>query len=281
MYIERALQKTCNVVPVYLNRYSVPALLPSPWLSRFVTEVLERKTHGSLTFDLVLVIDPVRRRLDIKRFGALTAYYAIDSDVAFDEHIRRTKVADYDVVFVAQKDYMERYARAGCKRVVWLPPACDPDIHKSHVTPQIYDVAFIGDVPKGSRRESLIEEIQNRCRIYVGRRYLHDMAQTFSQSRIALNASRRGDLNQRVFESMSCGSLLLTDRIGNGMNELFTDGKHLVTYGDVPELLSKIQYYLLHEEERQIIARCGQAEVQTKHAFQHRVRTIIDATVGQ
>jgi spore maturation protein CgeB len=277
MYFERALHKACNVVPVYLNGYGLPAMLPPQLLSRLVTGLVERKTGGAPDFDLVLVIDPVRKRIDIKHFGAVTAYYAIDSHIVFEEHIRRTKVTDYDLVFVAQKDYVERYSKAGCKRVIWLPLACDPEIHKSHSIPQIYDVAFVGAIPEGSRRESLITKVQSRFRTFVGRRYLHDMAETLSQSRIALNISRKQDLNQRVFEAMSCGPLLLTDKIGNGLDELFVDGKHLVTYDNEAELLSKIEYYLAHEEERLSIAKIGQAEVHGKHTVQHRVQNIIDA----
>jgi hypothetical protein len=49
--------------------------------------------------DLVFVVEPVRKRFDFRKFNAPTAYYAIDSHLAFRQHIRDVRVQDYDFVF--------------------------------------------------------------------------------------------------------------------------------------------------------------------------------------
>ena len=47
------------------------------------------------------------------------------------------------------------------------------------------------------------------------------MGRIYSESKIVLNASINGDLNMRVFEALTSGALLVTDRIENGLDTLF------------------------------------------------------------
>jgi spore maturation protein CgeB len=66
---------------------------------------------------------------------------------------------------------------------------------------------------------------------------------------------------ERYFKAS--GRFLITDRIENGLPDLFEDGKHLVLYRNEKELVDKVSYYLSHE-------------VLAKHTFYHRAQTIID-----
>ena len=59
-----------------------------------------------------------------------------------------------------------------------------------------------------------------------------EMARVYSESRLVFNCSLRREVNMRVFEGPATGSLLLTDRIGNGLSELMADRTHLVMYDD-------------------------------------------------
>jgi spore maturation protein CgeB len=80
----------------------------------------------------------------------------------------------------------------------------------------------------------------------------------------------------RVFEAMASGALLVTNRDADDLNELFKEGFHLVCYESKEELISKIRYFLEHDEERREIARRGREEVMTKHTYQIRVREILE-----
>jgi len=100
------------------------------------------------------------------------------------------------------------------------------------------------------------------------------MVLRFNQSRIVLNKSLFGDLNQRVFEAMSCGRMLLTDQIGNGLGDLFESGSHLVTYDDLDSLQDGVEHYLGNQGERKSIALAGQREVLRKHTYENRVLQI-------
>ncbi len=277
MYLERALQKEHNVVSMGINPwYPIePKVYPKK-----IKKLLKKEYHSKVSsqfvnFDLILVIDPVRQRFDFNSLDAPAAYWAIDSHLKFDKHIKKTRVQDYDFLFVAQEDYISQYREKGCKNVYWLPLACDPEIHKPHNLPLKYDICFVGGLGPDSPRREIILKLQKEFNMFVGQRYLHDMARIYSQSKIVFNKSLQGDLNMRVFEAISCARLLLTDRICNGLEELFIDKKHLVIYDSYEDLVEKAHYYLKHPEERNAIAQKGQEEVWKKHSYRYRARHLI------
>ncbi|MFB0522778.1 MAG: glycosyltransferase, partial [Candidatus Bathyarchaeia archaeon] len=285
MYIERALQRHCNTITVRMGGYEPYNLLrrlsPRP-LVKLMDKIIKLKFRTRFPQpDLVLVVDPVRCNFDFGNFDAPTAYYAIDSHVAFSKHIEEAKVSDYDFVFVAQRDWTPKYKEHGCERVYWLPLACDPDIHRRWNQPLRYDLCFLGGILAGSKREQTISKLKRNFNVFVGKAYLHEMAKIYSQSRIIFNESLLGDLNMRVFEAMSCGRLLLTDRVGNGLEELFRDKKHLVIYDDYSDLIQKIRHYLNNPKQSERIALNGLREVHKHHTYSHRVRYLIETILGK
>jgi spore maturation protein CgeB len=113
--------------------------------------------------------------------------------------------------------------------------------------------------------------------LHIDAKALQDMSLIFSRSKIVLNKTMADDLNQRVFEVLGSGAFLLTNRIDAraGLEDLFTDGKHLVIYENQEHLLELIRYYLDHDEERESIAAAGHKEALEKHTYDARVVDII------
>lgn len=96
----------------------------------------------------------------------------------------------------------------------------------------------------------------------------------YSGARISVNITRPhgpSSLNMRVYESMACGALLLTDDRGDA-RRLFVDGQEIVVYRDVGDLVEKAEYYLAHEAERQAIAEAGRRRVVESHTYTRRLR---------
>jgi spore maturation protein CgeB len=82
----------------------------------------------------------------------------------------------------------------------------------------------------------------------------------------------------RVFEAMSCGRLLLTDR-ANGILDIFSDKKHLIVYNE-NNLEELILYYLDNSEEREKIAKSGYNEVVEKHTYEKRLEKILKISLN-
>ncbi|HEX2171884.1 MAG TPA: glycosyltransferase [Dehalococcoidia bacterium] len=230
--------------------------------------------------DVFLYVDSavpyLPRRLE--RLPCPTAGYLID--VHLGQSLRRPLAALFDHVFVAQKDYVELYQAGRDQRVTWLPLAADPTLAGDRL-PEEYDVGFAGNVhaPGYERRRALLAALETRFRVNEYRRYYprDEMLALYRRSRIVVNDAIGGDLNMRVFEALASGALLITNRIENGLFDLFRDREHLVTFASIPEAIDAVDYYLTHEEERRRIAAAGRAEVLARHTYHHRARALVTA----
>lgn len=216
---------------------------------------------------------------DLDAMDCPRAAYFIDSHTKLEWHLRYAPQFDY--VFVAQKAYLKDFEDAGCSRVIWLPLACDPEIHGRKGVPKDTQISFVGNLYPGSpiygRRNELIEALSKRFQVRVEQRFFEEMAESFSRAYIVFNCSARNDMNMRVFEAMASGSMLLTDEApGSGLTELFEDGRHLVIYRTPEELLELAEYYLSHPEEAEAIGREGEKKVLQEHTYLHRVKKILE-----
>ena len=233
--------------------------------------------------DLYLLIDPAGPYFPrgIERLPMPTACYLIDVHLGgWRQHMARF----FDLVFVAQKDYLDMYRQAvGHDQVYWLPLAAAPDIHRRYDLPPLYDVAFVGSTAAAHQRTS-----SRRRRLQlISHRYktndvfaptpAEEVGRIYSQARIVMNTSIAGDVTMRDFEATASGAMLLTDSAANGLADLFAIGKEVVVFGDDQEMLAKIDYYLAHEPERRAIADAGYARAHAQHTYQHRVQQILAA----
>ncbi|MGB9890336.1 MAG: CgeB family protein [Anaerolineae bacterium] len=231
--------------------------------------------------DLFLWVDPAGRYfpLGIEDLSIPTACYLIDVHLGT---WRYQAARFFDAVFIAQKDYLERFRRAvGHDQVYWLPLAAAPDVHRDHGLPRIYEVGFVGNIALAHRQTAR----SRRLRLLAERFHTNDFYRSYtpeevglvySQSRIVFNCSIAGDVTMRLFEGTACGALVLTDAVANGLDELFEIGREIVAYRDDVELLDKVAYYLAHEEEREAIARAGQRRTIREHTYTHRAARVIE-----
>ncbi len=228
---------------------------------------------SGLTFDYLLRVD------DDFDFGLPpgappSAFWVIDTHTNFDRRLQQAR--SFDLVFAAQKEGAERLRREGIENCEWLPLACDPEVHRRLDVEKELDVAFVGGMHPGPRQE-LLSAVQRCCpKSFVGQVRHTEMCQVYSRARIVINCCLNNDLNMRVFEALSCGALLITNRLeGNGQEELFSDRVHLVQYDTIDEALSLIDYYLRHPEEAEQIAEMGHREAVAKHTYRHRMERVL------
>jgi glycogen(starch) synthase len=230
-------------------------------------------------FDLLLAIEGenyLPRELD--EAPCTTAFWAIDNHIhaSREDGWHFEAAADFDHVFLAQRDYLEAFRDRGIQ-ASWLPLACDPDVHRKREVEPDLDVVFVGNVrPCHARRRALLDRLAKNFRVHeIQGAYRDDMARFFSRARVVFNCSLAGDLNMRVFEALSCGSLLVTDRIKNGLEDVFADGEHLALYDDA-SLEAVVAHYLTNPAARREIAARGEKLVRAHHTYGHRMRTVLE-----
>jgi spore maturation protein CgeB/Tfp pilus assembly protein PilF/cyclopropane fatty-acyl-phospholipid synthase-like methyltransferase len=212
---------------------------------------------------------------DLQKYDFPKVCYLIDTHINYEKHVGIAN--NFDFIFLAQKAYVEKMKKAGLKNVFWLPLACDPDIHGKIEQEKKWDVGFVGTIPKAhNRRKTLLKRIGSRFNLNCERKFMTEMAEHYSASKIVYNNAINNDLNMRVFEALCSGSLLLTDSAsGSGLKEMFENGKHLIIYED-ENIENLLAHYLENDMDRELIAEQGRCEVLKYHTYAHRAEDLIN-----
>lgn len=154
----------------------------------------------------------------------------------------------------------------------------------------------LGTEVTGRDRFTILALLQSRCNVnlyskdrdrrldkvnfkgYVD--YYTQMPEVFRRSKINLNISLRliqSGIPLRVLDVLGCGGFLITN-YQQEIAENFENGRDLVIYEDYVDLVEKVEYYLIHEEERKTIALNGYNKVRECFNFDDRVRIMFERT---
>ncbi len=292
VYFERALRERCRTITVgpplpghFIEKWHLQKLkLPlkeqdiSTDFRPDMAEIVARTPPEELP-DLYLWIESVGgySPLNLDTLPCPKACFLIDCHLKLAPRIEWAK--KFDIVFIAQKEYLEDFRKLGMQ-VHWLPLGCDPDIHRHYDMPKNYPISFDGSIPEDSRREKLLTYLASHIPVNYDRCFWEDRARLFSESKIIFNSSAQNDLNMRTFEVMSAGSMVMSDLGRNsGQDILFVNGEDYALYND-QNMVDVAKFYLENEELRERIAARGQQLVHNAHTIGHRVDDLLAVTLG-
>jgi len=86
----------------------------------------------------------------------------------------------------------------------------------------------------------------------------------YQRAKIGFNVHNRGDYTvggYRMFDLPANGVMQISDG-GEYLKQFYSVGEEVVSYRDANDLIDKVQYYLIHDEERERIAISGFRRVQ-------------------
>jgi len=209
----------------------------------------------------------------------------------------------YDFVFVFDTFYINEIKRKGAKKVQYLPLATNPNRYsKITVTDQDrrdydYDVCFIG-VPFEKRVEIFENLREYKLGVfgdhwdtyfmikgmktppyYKGKATGETVNKIYLSSKIVLNIHHPQSiegLNTRTFDIPACGAFEMVDYKKN-IEKHFEIDKEIVTFKNINELKSKIDFYLRNDDLRKIISENGRQRVRNEHTWVHRLNDVIIA----
>jgi hypothetical protein len=205
-------------------------------------------------------------------------FYAIDTHLAHSWPKIRRVAPQFDVVCCAQAAAARRLRGA-----VWVPLACDAELHGATGGEPRWDVAFIG-TDGGVPRKFYLQALRERYpRARIGHAKHTELGAVYGRARIGFNYAIADDVNMRVFEVLAARALLVTNALaGDDFQRLgLEDRRHLVLYRSPRELFELIDHYLTHPDERRRIAEAGETLVLERHTYVHRVQALLAAAARQ
>ena len=167
---------------------------------------------------------------------------------------------------------------------------------------KIYDVVFVGGLgnPTFTEKTSFFESLLNNYsnsfsfkwwgfkegkfekdypelnKKYMGTAAGIDMFNIYAQSKIVINdygiISRGKAVNQRIYEVLGVGSLLLTRETEN----LKDWNNYIVTFKNVKDCIEKIRFYLKNDYERDTIAKSGHEYILSAYNYKELMKKMSD-----
>jgi spore maturation protein CgeB len=106
-----------------------------------------------------------------------------------------------------------------------------------------------------------------------------DKARAFLGAKIVVNNLHFGEiwgLNVRAFEAAGIGAFQMIDW-RSGLDQLFEDGKEIVSFRNMDDLRDKVDYWLNHPQERLAIADAGKRRAHAEHTYHLRLSLLLDS----
>lgn len=218
---------------------------------------------------------------------SLTKTVHLNPDDPFGMHrigwrIFNRAIPYYDLHFVSRPQNISEYLSRGAKRVFEYDRSFSPDYHRPLSMEEMqgvekFDVGFVGSyAPQRARSIDFLHRNNYLVHVFgsgwdkhkIEKRYkslfsppvvgIH-YARTLNAMRIALHFLRRENRDEqdsRTFEIPACKTFMLAERSGKH-EQLFAEGKEAVFFDNDQDLLEKLNYYLTHVHERDVIANAG------------------------
>jgi spore maturation protein CgeB len=209
----------------------------------------------------------------------------------------------YDHFFVFDPFYIDEIKRQGAKNVYYLPLATNPNRYRDILVSEQdkreygYDICFVG-LPFDNRVEMFeslrdynlgvfgdgwtkyfILKGKNTPSYYKGKASGETVNKLYLSSKIVLNIHHPHSiegLNTRTFDIPALGAFEMVDYKKN-VEIHFVPDKEIVTFKNVGELKSKIDFYLKNCDLRKIISERGKQRVLNEHTWVHRANDIMTA----
>ncbi|MEC7987009.1 MAG: glycosyltransferase [Myxococcota bacterium] len=213
----------------------------------------------------------------IENSKAITVWRSVDNHLF--GHWQRFYGQIFDLVLVAQKDYIPDFHASGC-HAVWFPLCVDRDLHYDRNQERDLNVSFVGNMnPKLQKdRIDFFETLSKTfpVSIFQGKSQ-SEIAEIYNRSKIVINECLNLDLNYRVFEAMANGAVCLTPQIDGGIADLFTEEEDFVFYKghDPKDAAQHIQRILADLGYQKRVARSGREKTLSHHTLANRATELL------
>lgn len=155
---------------------------------------------------------------------------------------------------------------------IWFPNAYDDTLINPLDIPKEHFIGFCGNTGnRGHLIDLLVDKFNLKKDIFV---IGEDMVRAINSYKVHFNCNMSVDINYRSFETIGCGTALITN-FNPAYEQLgFVDMQNCMLYATQDELLEKVEYLLKNEDVLNNITKNG-LTLAKRHIYRERCKQLI------
>lgn len=208
---------------------------------------------------------------DLSNVNKLKIFWSIDSHLVLINHITTVTKNKIDIVLNSIESHQGNFKQS---KTFYFPNAYPSDL----ISPidNVNKDIFLGFCGSLLNRTNILNKLENKFNLKKDIWKLgDDMVKSINRYKIHFNQTLSNDINYRVFETMGCNTLLLTNNTEN-INTFFKDMENIVIYNNEDELFDKINFLLFKNDLIKKISNSGYELVKNKHTYDNRVDVLLN-----
>ena len=223
-------------------------------------------------FDLILNLenyDETNWVPDLSNISSKKMLWSIDSHCRGQEvYDREFKRGNYDKMLQSTKYFVNENS-------IWFPNCFDNTLLKNKNSEKKHSVGFCGNIVNRQPWIDLLsnQEFDFKKDIFV---IGEDMVNAVNSYKIHFHKNISIDIAYRNFETMGCGTALVTSFNEDYRDLGMIDGENCMIYRDHNELIQKISLLLENEEYLLKISKAGEELANRKHTYNNRADLLLE-----
>jgi hypothetical protein len=207
---------------------------------------------------------------DLSNVNKLKIFWSIDSHMVLMNHITTVVTNKIDIVLNAIESHQDYFKTS---KTFYFPNAYPSDL----IFPidGINKNIFLGFCGSLLNRSEILDKLENKFGLKKDIWKLGDkMVETINGYNIHFNKTLSNDINYRVYETMGCNTLMLTNSTEN-INTFFNDMENIVIYNNETELFEKLNTLSLDNDLIKKISNSGYELVKNNHTYDNRTDVLL------
>ena len=207
---------------------------------------------------------------DLSNVNKLKIFWSIDSHMVLMNHITTVVTNKIDIVLNAIESHQNNFKTS---KTFYFPNAYPSDL----IFPidEINKNIFLGFCGSLLNRSEILDKLENKFGLKKDIWKLgNKMVETINGYNIHFNKTLSNDINYRVYETMGCNTLMLTNSTEN-INTFFNDMENIVIYNNETELFEKLNTLSLDNDLIKKISNSGYELVKNNHTYDNRTDVLL------
>ena len=207
---------------------------------------------------------------DLSNINKLKIFWSIDSHMVLMNHITTVVKNKIDIVLNAIESHQNYFKTS---KTFYFPNAYPSDL----ISPidGVDKNIFLGFCGSLLNRSEILDKLENKFGLKKDIWKLgNEMVKTINGYKIHFNKTLSNDINYRIFETMGCNTLMLTNSTEN-INTFFNDMQNIVIYNNETELFEKLNILSSDNDLIKKISNSGHELVKNNHTYDNRVDVLL------